>query len=162
MPKHKRQELAQIDGTHKDNPARRKSVVPVRDKRPEPSLLVQGDELTLALWHETCDTLSFMGFLKYEDAPTIEAYVLNYGLLLRCIQEIHKNGDTTITRDGGSKASGAATNYGRYVQTHIRLLSELGLTPSSRTKLAPPESRNNSEDSAVGDLLRKLGGVKPH
>lgn len=158
MAKPKRQELAQIDGTHKDNPARRKAIVPVRDKRPEPSLLVQADELSLSLWHETCDTLDFMGFLKYEDGPTIEAYILNYGLLLRCIQDLHKNGDTTVTRDGGTKASGAATNYGRYIQTHIRLLSELGLTPSARTKLAPPESRSKEEQSPVGELLKKLAG----
>lgn len=158
MAKPKRQELAQIDGTHKDNPARRKAIVPVRDKRPEPSLLVQADELSLSLWHETCDTLDFMGFLKYEDGPIIEAYILNYGLLLRCIQDLHKNGDTTVTRDGGTKASGAATNYGRYIQTHTKLLSELGLTPSARTRLAPPESRSKDEQNPVGDLLKKLAG----
>ena len=158
MTKHKRQELAAVDGTHKANAGRRKAIVPTTDKRPEPTLLVQSDELALALWHETCNTLDFMGFLKHEDGPIIEAYVLNYGLLLRCIQEIHKSGDTSITRDGGSKASGAATNYGRYIQTHIKLLSELGLTPSARTRLAPPESRSGNEQNPVGDLIKKLAG----
>jgi len=157
-PKHKRQEIAAVDGTHKNNPERKKSIVPTRSERPDPPLLIQGDELALALWHETCDQLSFMGFLTLEDKPIIESYVLNYALLLGCIQNLRESGDIDTTREGGSRASGHATNYQRYMQTHIKLLSELGLTPSARVKLAPPESRSKDENNPVGDLLKKLAG----
>lgn len=157
-PKHKRQEIAAVDGTHKNNPNRKKAIVPTRSERPDPTLIIQGDELSLALWHETCDQLSFMGFLTLEDKPIIESYVLNYSLLLRCTQELMKAGDTDTTREGGTRASGNATNYQRYMQTHIKLLNELGLTPSARVKLAPPESRSKDENNPVGDLLKKLAG----
>ena len=157
-PKPKRQEIAAVDGTHKNNPNRKKAIVPTRSERPDPSLLIQGDELALAIWHETCDQLSFMGFLTLEDKPILESYTLNYALLLRCIQSLVKDGDTDVTREGGTRASGHATNYQRYMQTHIKLLSELGLTPSARVKLAPPESRSSQEDNPVGDLLKKLAG----
>ena len=156
--KPKRQELRAVDGTDRANPERAKEIVPVRDDRPEPTAIVKSNDLTLALWHETCDTLQNMKFLCLEDAPLIEAYVLNYTLLLGCIQSMFKDGDTSITRDGGSKASGAATNYGRYSATHIKLLQELGLTPVARQRLAPPQSRSKEEDNPVGNLLKKLGG----
>ena len=132
-------------------------MVPTTSERPETPLLVQSDELTLALWEETCDTLGSMGMLVKEDKPLIEAYVMNYALFLRCVQDIQKNGDTYVADNGNLKASGTATNYARYIQVHQKLLSELGLTPSSRARLASPKSRTASERSPVGDLLKKLG-----
>lgn len=153
-----RQELKQVDGSSRVRPDRAKELVATRDETPEPSLIIQADELSLALWHETIDLLQNMKFLCLEDKPLIESYVLNYTLLLKCVQDMQQNGDTSITRDGGSKASGAATNYGRYASTHIKLLQELGLTPSARSRLAPPQTRNKDEDNPVGALLKKLSG----
>lgn len=156
--KPKRQELRAVDGSDRANPERAKEIVPVRDDRPSPTAIVRANPLALALWEETCDTLQNMKFLCLEDAPVLEAYVLNYTLLLNCIQSMFKEGDTSTTRDGGTKASGSATNYGRYSATHIRLLTELGLTPVARQRLAPPQSRNKDESNPVGDLLKKLSG----
>jgi P27 family predicted phage terminase small subunit len=156
--KPKRQELATRDGSWNTHPEREKEVVPTTCERPSPPLLVQADELTLALWDETCDILQSMRLLVAEDKPLIEAYVLNYALFLRCVQDIQKNGDTYVADNGNLKASGSATNYARYIQAHQKLLSELGLTPSSRARLASPVDRSASESNPVGDLLKKLGG----
>ena len=138
--KPKRQELATRDGSWNAHPEREKEVVPTTCERPSAPLLVQADELTLALWDETCDILQSMRLLVAEDKPLIEAYVLNYA------------------DNGNLKASGSATNYARYIQAHQKLLSELGLTPSSRARLASPVDRSASESNPVGDLLKKLGG----
>lgn len=156
--KPKRQELSELDGSWSTHPERAREVVPTTSERPEPPLLVQTDELSLALWHETCDMLQSMRFLVKEDKPLIEAYILNYSLLLRCIQDIQKQGDTYIAENGNVKASGTATNYARYIQTHQKLLSELGLTPASRARLASPLDRSSSEENSVGQLLKKLSG----
>ncbi len=140
------------------HPERAREVVPTTSERPSAPLLVQADELALALWAETCDMLQSMRMICKEDKPLLEAYVLNYVLFLRCVQDIHKNGDTYVADNGNLKASGSATNYARYIQSHHKLLAELGLTPSSRARLASPVDRSSSEDNPVGDLLRKLGG----
>ena len=156
--KKRRQEVSVRNGSWNGKPHRKREIVPVRDGRPDAPLLVSGDELAMALWDETCDLLQGMRFLCLEDKPILEAYVLNYALLLRCIQDIQKNGDTYTNKDGGVKASGNATNYARFIQTHKRLLGELGLTPSSRASLAAPSNRKPGDDSKVGSLLEKLGG----
>ena len=77
-----RQETAVAEGMDRLHPERQREIVPVTDDRPEPPLLVQADELCVALWNETCDVLQSMRFLVAEDKQVLESYVLNYRELL--------------------------------------------------------------------------------
>lgn len=157
-PKPKRQEITKHNGSETNRPSRAKELVPVTDKRPEPPIIVQGDELTLALWNETCDALQGMRFLCAEDKQLIESYVLNYRELILCAEEMHKCGNISATNDGGTRPSGASVNWARLMGLHLKLLQELGLTPSARARLAAPASRSKSEKTDVGNLLKKLSG----
>jgi hypothetical protein len=47
-------------------------------------------------------------------------------------------------------------NYHRFLANHMKLLQELALTPSARTRLATPQGPKQSDK--VGQLLEKLGG----
>lgn len=151
-----RQEAAVAEGMHRLHPERQQEIVPVTDSRPEPPLLVQADELCVALWNETCDVLQSMRFLVAEDKQVLESDVLNYRELLVCAEEMRNSGQTCPTANG-SKPSGASQNWGRLMGLHIKLLNELGLTPSARARLAPPKNRSSQEDNSVGNLLKKLG-----
>ena len=151
-----RQEYQQREGTNRLHPERRKEIVPTTDKRPEPPLLVQSDDLCLALWNETCDMLQSMRFLVAEDRQVLEAYVLNYRELLVCADEMRQHGATAESLTG-SKSTGAAQNWSKFMSLHLKLLNELGLTPAARAKLAPPENRSKKENNAVGKLIKKLG-----
>ena len=155
--KPKRQELKEVDGSWSTHPGREREIVPVRDGIPEPSILVQSDELSLELWNETCELLQSMRFICKEDKPLIEAYCVNYSLYLRCTQNIIKEGDIYVSSDGNVKSNGYATNVARYAALHLKYMSELGLTPSARARLASPKDRSAEEDNPVGDLLKKLG-----
>ena len=151
-----RQEAAIANGVNRLNPERHREIVPVTDERPQPPLLVQADELCVALWNETCDVLQSMRFLVAEDKQILESYVLNYRELLVCAEELRNGGQTSPTQNG-TKPSGASQNWGRLMSLHIKLLNELGLTPSARARLAPPKNRSSQEDNSVGNLLKKLG-----
>lgn len=158
MPaKTKNQKIAEIDGSWRKHPERKREVIPVDSNRPEPPQIVKDDDLALALWVETCDTVESMGLLCTQDKALLTAYVLNYRQYLASVKQLHKEGDTSVTRDGGIRASGGATNYQRYAQLHIKLMAELGLTPSARASLAAPASRSEDEDNPVGVLLKRLG-----
>ena len=157
MPRRpKNQKISAADGTFKKHPDREKEIIPVDSERPSPPLIVREDPICLAIWDETVDCVESMGLICTQDRDLLTAYVLNYRQLLICVKDIQDNGDTAITRDGGIRASGAATNYARYYQLHLKMMSELGLTPAARASLAPPKQRGEDDDSAVADLLKRL------
>jgi len=156
-PRPKNQKLAAIDGSAKKHPERVREIIPVDDDCPPKPSIIEGDKMSSDLWDDTVKKLQSMGLICTQDAHLLTAYVLNYRQLLLCAKDLQDNGDTSITRDGGQKASGSATNYQRYAQLHVKLMSELGLTPSARASLAKPVDRSQDSDDEVADLLARLG-----
>ena len=97
-----------------------------------------------------------MGCLSEQDGPIIETYACNYRELLLCIQAMRKDGIEIESQRGGGKSTVHAVNYHRFLANHMKLLQELALTPSARTRLATPQGPKQSDK--VGQLLKKLGG----
>jgi P27 family predicted phage terminase small subunit len=127
----------------------------VSRERPLPPPIIQADAQALELFEKTLDALESMGVLAYEDAALIEAYAINYSLLLNTVAEIQKHGDTTVT-DQGIKANGLGVNFIKYLKEHRAMMASLGLTPSGRASIAGIMPANKKGDSAVADLLSKL------
>ena len=125
--------------------------------RPEPTLLVSADDLTVAIWNETCDILDSMSILSKSDKFLLEAYCLNVRELYLLTQRIQKNGHAQISDDGSKKTDPDVVSYHKCMATHIKLMGELALTPQSRLRMVAPEAGNASADK-VGDLMKKLGG----
>ncbi len=156
-PKPKQVKLREQEGAFRGGKTRKPAELPSVLGRPSPSILVQSDELSLAIYNETCDILQVMGILSEQDGIMLEAFALNYRELALCIKDMQANGIEAETQRGNGKSSVHTTNYHKFMATHLKLMSELGLTPSARLRLVPPE-RNADSGSPVDALLKKLGG----
>ena len=156
-PKNKQVKLREREGAFRCGKTRKPAELPTVLGRPSPSILVQADDLSLAIYNETCDTLQTLGILTEQDGIMIESFALNYRELALCIKDMQTNGIESETQRGSGKSTVYTTNYHRFMATHLKLMSELGLTPSARLRMAPPERKSDS-GSPVDELLRKLGG----
>lgn len=156
-PKPKQVKLREQEGAFRGGKTKKPDELPTVLGRPTPSILVQADELSLAIYNETCDILQTLGILTEQDGILIESFSLNYRELALCIKDMQKNGIEAETQRGNGKSSVHTTNYHKFMATHLKLIGELGLTPSARLRMIPPE-RNAGSGSPVDDLLKKLGG----
>jgi len=156
-PKPKQVKLREQEGAYRGGKSKKPDELPTVLGRPSPSILVQSDDLSLAIYNETCDILQTMGVLTQQDGIMIEAFALNYRELALCIKDMQKNGIEAETQRGNGKSSVHTTNYHRFMATHLKLIGELGLTPSARLRMMPPERKGDSA-SPVDALLKKLGG----
>ena len=156
-PKPKQVKLREQEGAFRGGKTLKPAELPTVLGRPSPSILVQSDELSLAIYNETCDILQTMGILTEQDGVLLEAFSLNYRELALCIKEMQANGIEAETQRGSGKSTVHATNYHKFLSVHLKMIGELGLTPSARLRMVPPERKADS-GSPVDDLLKKLGG----
>ncbi len=156
-PKPKQVKLREQEGAFRGGKTRKPAELPSVLGRPSPSILVQADELSLAIYNETCDILQTLGILTEQDGILLEAFALNYRELALCIKDMQANGIESETQRGSGKSTVHTTNYHKFMATHLKLVGELGLTPSARLRMIPPE-RKGDGSSPVDDLLKKLGG----
>ena len=156
-PRPKQVKLREKEGAFRGGKTKKPDELPTVLGRPTPSILVQADELSLAIYNETCDTLQTLGILTEQDGIMIESFALNYRELALCIKDMQQNGIEAETQRGNGKSSVHTTNYHKFMATHLKLMGELGLTPSARLRMVPPERKADS-GSPVDDLLKKLGG----
>lgn len=153
-------QLLEAAGSYKKNPDRRpdesiaiKAIV----GRPDPTLLVQADELTLSIFNETCDVLDSMSILNTSDRYLIEAYCLNARELFYLTQQIQKQGHGQLKDDGTRVTCPNVVSWHKCMGTHVKLMNELGLTPQARMRMVAPDAKNEGTDK-VTDLMNSLGG----
>ena len=156
-PRPKQVKLREAEGAYLGGKTRKPEELPTVLGRPLPSILVQADDLSLAIYNETCDILQTLGILTQQDGIMIEAFALNYRELALCFKDMQKNGIESETQRGSGKSTVHTTNSHKFMATHIKLMGELGLTPSARLRMIPPERKADSA-SPVDVLLKKLGG----
>lgn len=152
--------LAESIGSFVANPHRRPDpnlVIPTTDGRPEPTPAVSVDPMSLEIWDRICDTLEGMEVLEVEDQTILESFVLNYSIMLQAVENIRENGITVAASRGGVRTNPACTLFTSSVATHKSLLSEFGLTPSSRAAMAIPKNVEKS-DEPIAILMKRLGG----
>lgn len=156
-PHPKQVKLRESEGAYRSGKTKKPSELPTVLGRPTPSILVQADDLSLAIYNETCDILQTLGILTQQDGILIESFALNYRELALCIKDMQKNGIESETQRGSGKSSVHTVNYHKLISHHLKMMGELGLTPSARLRMVPPERKADS-GSPVDSLLKKLGG----
>lgn len=123
--------------------------------RPEPSeLTVQSDELTLALHEQVCDTLEKMGILFTADKILLEAFVCNWRELIRCQLQLRREEFSYTNEKGGQSKNPTLAAYSILMANHLKMMSELGLTPSARARLVAPIERGENE--SISKILKDL------
>ena len=94
------------------------------------------DEVAVAMWNELAGILSRMGVLTTGDGEALATLCEVHSAEQSCLLQLRAGGAVMHTDLGGVKPNPAGPMYRSLVAMKASLLSEFGLTPSSRTKLA--------------------------
>ena len=134
-----------LQGTQR-GPAKREPSSP-RGVPPMPERLAV-DQVAVAKWQELAAILSAMGVLTTGDGEALATLCEVHSAEQSCLLALRAGGATIHTDLGGVKPNPAGQLYRSLVSLKATLLSEFGLTPSSRVKLATPveEPKDDLED----------------
>ena len=122
-----------LEGTAKKRAGREPGMPPGVPPMPE-RLAV--DEVAVAKWHELAGILTRMGVLTTGDGEALATLCEVHSAEQSCLLQFRAGGAVMHTDLGGVKPNPAGPMYRSLVAMKASLLSEFGLTPSSRTKLA--------------------------
>ena len=119
-------------GSFKNNPGRRNKAEPTPEVGiPKLPRILYGDKVAKAFWKATCETLHAMNVLTVADAAVIETYCLNESKLRAAIKDIEERGDIIPV----NRLNPSNRIWAQCMDRRLKIQAELGLTPSSRTKL---------------------------
>jgi P27 family predicted phage terminase small subunit len=122
-----------LEGTQR-GPVKREPSAPV-GVPPMPERL-KVDEVAVEKWHELAGILTRMGVLTTGDGEALATLCEVHSAEQSCLLQLRAGGAVMHTDLGGVKPNPAGPMYRSLVAMKASLLSEFGLTPSSRTKLA--------------------------
>lgn len=122
-----------LEGTHR-GPVKQEPSLPT-GVPPMPKRL-EVDPVAVAQWHELAGILTRMGVLTTGDGEALATLCEVHSAEQSCLLQLRAGGAVMHTDLGGVKPNPAGPLYRSLVAQKAALLSEFGLTPSSRTKLA--------------------------
>lgn len=99
-------------------------------------------------WQRIVPVLKYTAGIGDVDTATLKDYCICVARIDQCEREISKNGLLMQSERGWTK-NGATTIVGQYRSQLARYIGELGLSPSARGRIQPPE--NGGEDD--GDVF---------
>lgn len=148
--------VKEASGAFVKNPQRRNADEPkVQLGRPKIPDAVDGDPVAKSRWHWVCDQLESMNLLATTDQGLIAGYCMDYSMMLS-LWEVIKGGNVSITDDKGRpKLRPEANQFHTYSDRLLKREAELGLTPSSRSRLKAPQTEQ--EDEFTAWLKRRTG-----
>lgn len=94
------------------------------------------DGLALKKWNELAPVLQKSGVLTEVDIHNLEAFCVSYQTWRLAVDEIDKEGITMPTVKGGIQKNPAVTVSNESLKNMAMYGSQLGLDPSSRTKIS--------------------------
>ena len=145
--------VTEQSGGYKKNPSRRpKNQINGDPRLPSVPDFVEADPEALKVWNETVDVLKDCGILTKTDTHLLTAYVLTYSEWKKCIIHISANGH----KDENGKTSPESVALFKLAASHQKLLSEIGLSPSSRARLSVATSEERKEETTSLASIIKL------
>ena len=103
------------------------------------------DPTAKARWEWVCSQLESMNLLAVTDEGLIAGYCLDYSMMLS-LWEVIKGGQVSDMDDKGrTKLKPEANQFHTYSDRLLKREAELGLTPSSRSRLRAPQSEPEDE-----------------
>ena len=148
--------VAEANGSFKRNPGRKNRNEPVpRSDEPEMPEIVAVCPHASKAWTEACDCLRDTGILSATDLHLLTSYAITTGEYFKLARRIQLDG---YENEKGS-SSGNAVAFFKVAAQHAKLLSELGLSPSSRTKLSVEKPSRDEEDS-IERVFRELRSLE--
>lgn len=118
------------------------------------------DEIASASWDRLVKLFSEMGMLNKADATLMELYAVTYSGYRQALVSVTKTGQVLLLRVDDTKGQKMEVRRNPYsVELHKymdrlgKLLAEMGLTPSSRTRVAVNPIEGT--DDPLAAILRK-------
>jgi P27 family predicted phage terminase small subunit len=96
-------------------------------------------------WRRVVPALTHSAGLGDVDVVTLKDYCICVARIDQCEREISRNG-ILMQGERGMQKNGATTIVGQYRSQLARYIGELGLSPSSRGRIAPPKSEGEQDD----------------
>ena len=124
---------------------------------PPDEMLAGMDEAAIAEWNRITPQLEKLGVASIMDANLLASYCISCSIAFKASQDINKNGQTFLMEDRAGN-----TNVKRNPSVKIfmeasaaakQLLSEMGLTPTTRSKLV---IKAQQEDDPMAALLQRV------
>lgn len=113
--------------------------------RPDCPDAVALDAVAKKRWDWVCDQLESMNLLAVTDEGLIAGYCLDYSMM-SSLWEVIKGGNVSDMDDKGrTKLKPEANQFHTYSDRLLKREAELGLTPSSRSRLRAPQSEPEDE-----------------
>ena len=99
------------------------------------------EPLAVEKWNELVPILAGLGTLTTADGEALATLCEVYAATQACLLELRASGPVMRTDLGGVKPNPAGPLFRGLVALQAQLMGEFGLTPSSRTRLAKPETK---------------------
>ncbi|MEU7190941.1 phage terminase small subunit P27 family [Streptomyces sp. NPDC045369] len=96
-------------------------------------------------WQRVVPVLEFTAGIGTVDTATLTDYCICVARIDQCEREISTNG-ILMQGERGWQKNGATTIVGQYRTQLARYIGELGLSPSARGRLTPPDSSGDEDD----------------
>ena len=128
--------VAEAEGAYKKHPERRNHDEPTPAVgRPPIPASVEEDPVAKDCWNRVCDELQAMRVLTKADVFLLEQYATNYSQWRFLSQMVRDGNCRDLGAKGNVVTSPEAQQVHKYADRLLRILVELGLTPSARTKI---------------------------
>ena len=102
---------------------------------PEAPEMVAGDPIALEEWKRMVPLLMHMNISTQADGQALALYCLTFARFRRVHEQLEKDGLVVVSLTGVDKPSPLLAVEARAMDTMRKLLSEFGLSPSSRSNI---------------------------
>lgn len=123
------------------NPGKR--ALNMREPRPDPEIPDCPEQLSPAAqaeWRRLCAELGKLNLLTNLDRGALATYCAAYALWAAAIENVHKYGAMVKSPTGYPMQSPYIAIANRQAEIMMRIASEFGFTPASRSRIATPPS----------------------
>jgi len=164
MPRGRKPQASAVNkknGTYIKNPQRENKHEPIAPEGwPEKPAVIIGDAHAEECWERTCQLLDRMKILSKADGALLLAYCTTYADFIELREQVRTIGRVIISAgDDGPmiKRNQLYTEMQKARVDMLKQLSELGLTPSSRSRLVA-ESGLEAE-GGLDEWFKRYGGL---
>jgi P27 family predicted phage terminase small subunit len=110
--------------------------------------IVRADQKAAECWFRICKTLDDMRVLTKAEQDLIACYCLDYSQFCWLWEQCKEGNVATVDGNGKSMVTPASSQIHKYADRLLKRQAELGLTPSSRTRLHAPKQDEQDEFQA--------------
>jgi P27 family predicted phage terminase small subunit len=131
--------IKEASGAYVKDPQRRNKEEP-KAKRgwPEAPAFVVENVVAHRRWKWVCKQLDEMALLTVADEGLIAGYCIDYAMMVMLVEHI-KDGVSIMNDKGGVVGKPEASHFHKFADRIMKREAELGLTPSSRSRLRAPQ-----------------------